>query len=454
MASYRTARHQRSMDRRRVGHRGARSQGPGQYEGTFTDSFKGQSAEGEYSGTGGGKTPDETDGVLLGSPGLTDPGKSKSSTLHLKWSRVERRFNGTWKSGENRNGKMSLRLVDNEIRGAWTTNKGTQKEPASPRLADLRWKRNGVADNVHGEVYGERKAYEDPDSGTQHNDKKLPRTVTLYVRYADYHGGPFDPGDYVDVYQTRRNYDHEPWREWHFFKNVKILSTTPVVDASIDNGSAWRLEVNVGADSYVTEVNIVAMMPLYEKAMHEGRVRWIVRPAKSKPSSEKVSDTLDDSIIKVTQANANTPEEEKAKVEAAKAWLRRPIVGSTNDATNSQTNVEVRQVFADIDGEVHEVLIGDNSVVTKGQLLLKIRNSELQVELSKTSDQTNEANLELDRLVKKLQDNIDLPVEEVEKAERERSELQKRVLTLSEQMTRLNERCELLSVKSTVDGRS
>lgn len=177
------------------------AKGPGQYEGTIAAPVKGQSAEGEDSGSSAGTTlggssgvlpgtdssfgsgsvttPAGTDGVLPGSsgslpgssgsgfpgtdisrgssaattlegsssvlpgsPGLADPGKGKSGTLQLKWSRVERRFNGTWGKGENRNGRMSLRLVGNEIRGAWTTNKEALEESGTPRLGDLLWTRN------------------------------------------------------------------------------------------------------------------------------------------------------------------------------------------------------------------------------------------------------------------------------------------------------------------------
>ncbi len=260
-------------------------------------------------------------------------------------------------------------------------------------------------------------------------------------------------------------------------------------------------------------------------------------------------------IIKVTRINADTAESEKAKDEAAKAWLRRPVVGSTHDgksfqlaghdalmhcvmtnnsealnrlltmdnydldfspgngkwtvlqiallhncvettslllrhganpsfaskgtplplelaersgrkelvalvqkylesnAPHSQTNVDVRQIFADIDGEVTKILVGHNSVVTKGQLLLGMRNDELQLELTKTSDQMTESNAELDRITKKIQDNKDLTIDEVKEMESDRSELQKRVATLTEQMKRLRERYELLYVKSTVAGK-
>src|SRR5271157_1097997 len=45
-----------------------------------------------------------------------EPGK-----IQLKWSRIERRFNGKWSEGEDRFGELSIRLADHEIRGALTT---------------------------------------------------------------------------------------------------------------------------------------------------------------------------------------------------------------------------------------------------------------------------------------------------------------------------------------------
>ena len=62
-------------------------------------------------------------------------------TLSLKWSRTERRFNGTWIDGGDRDGDLSLQLVDEEIRGAWTTSKTSKINPATPALADLLWTR-------------------------------------------------------------------------------------------------------------------------------------------------------------------------------------------------------------------------------------------------------------------------------------------------------------------------
>ena len=106
---------------------------PGLYEGTFSGTDK------DKPGYDISDVPVVREGEFGTQVVLTE---IKFGTIELKWSRVERRFNGTWRKGINRNGKMSLRLVDNEIRGAWTTSKDAQRESDSPRLADLMWKRD------------------------------------------------------------------------------------------------------------------------------------------------------------------------------------------------------------------------------------------------------------------------------------------------------------------------
>ena len=62
-------------------------------------------------------------------------------SIQVKWSRLEGRFNGAWKEGGDRSGKISLRLVDDEIRGAWTTTRKSDAKPGTPKLADLLWTR-------------------------------------------------------------------------------------------------------------------------------------------------------------------------------------------------------------------------------------------------------------------------------------------------------------------------
>ena len=100
---------------------------------------------GEWSGEDWGqvvlkKTSDaEYTGTYSDTAGK-QPGK-----IQLRWSRVERRFNGTWREGEDRFGELSVRLLGDEIRGALTTDPKSKINPATPRLADLTWTRAKAA---------------------------------------------------------------------------------------------------------------------------------------------------------------------------------------------------------------------------------------------------------------------------------------------------------------------
>ena len=81
---------------------------------------------GEYSGT------------------YTDTFREVPGTIELKWSRVERRYSGKWREGEDRYGKISVRLVKGEIRGAWTTSQDSKINSGKPDLANLLWVRPGA----------------------------------------------------------------------------------------------------------------------------------------------------------------------------------------------------------------------------------------------------------------------------------------------------------------------
>ena len=80
---------------------------------------------GEYSGT------------------FSDTVSKQPGKLSLRWSRIERRFNGTWSEGEERFGELSIRLAGDEIRGALTTDSKSKINPATPRLAPFLWTRAG-----------------------------------------------------------------------------------------------------------------------------------------------------------------------------------------------------------------------------------------------------------------------------------------------------------------------
>jgi hypothetical protein len=82
-----------------------------------------QTAAGKYAGTYRGTVGKE-------------PGK-----IQLEWSRIQRRFNGTWREGEDCFGELTIRLADNEIHGARSTDPKSNIDPATPRLADFVWAR-------------------------------------------------------------------------------------------------------------------------------------------------------------------------------------------------------------------------------------------------------------------------------------------------------------------------
>jgi serine/threonine protein kinase/WD40 repeat protein len=80
----------------------------------------------------------------------TDTFRDKRGTIQMKWSRLERRFNGTWGEGKDRHGKISVRQVGDEIRGAWTTSANSEINPGTPELADLLWVRRRAESQGEG----------------------------------------------------------------------------------------------------------------------------------------------------------------------------------------------------------------------------------------------------------------------------------------------------------------
>jgi serine/threonine protein kinase len=93
--------------------------GPHSYTGTYTDTFG------------------------------NEPGK-----IELKWSRIERRYNGTWSEGKDRFGKISVRQAGDEVRGAWTTSRNSAINPGTPRLADLLWVRSHPTEQASSTLAG------------------------------------------------------------------------------------------------------------------------------------------------------------------------------------------------------------------------------------------------------------------------------------------------------------
>jgi serine/threonine-protein kinase len=93
-----------------------------------------ETSSGEYSGT------------------YVAPSEKRSGEIQVKWSRIERRFNGTWREGEDRFGELTLRRVGDEIRGAHKTDPKSKNNPSLPTLAEITWQRAGVPQALGGGI--------------------------------------------------------------------------------------------------------------------------------------------------------------------------------------------------------------------------------------------------------------------------------------------------------------
>ncbi len=111
-----------------------------------------------------------------------------------------------------------------------------------------------------------------------------------------------------------------------------------------------------------------------------------------------------------------------------------------------------QQVFANIDGEVLEVLVGHNSAVEQGQELLRLRNRELELQIVETIGQINTSNADLDRITGVLTNNKDLKRAERDQLIGERAEALIRLDSLKGKFELLEEKQESLTVRSPIRG--
>jgi serine/threonine protein kinase/protein involved in polysaccharide export with SLBB domain len=153
-----------------------------------------QTAPGVYTGT-------YTDTVAK----EKGPGK-----IELKWSRIERRFNGTWREGgDDRSGELSVRFADNEIRGALTTSAQSKINPATPRLADLVWtranKERPLSATFTPEAYISRPDPPGVVAGEGIAWGTAVRGVQLGIRLDDQKKSDYRFGDLVGVWIYARN---------------------------------------------------------------------------------------------------------------------------------------------------------------------------------------------------------------------------------------------------------
>ena len=85
---------------------------------------------GEWTGEGWNQVTLKQVGAAEYTGTYTDTFGKEPGKIELKWSRIERRYNGKWSEGKDRFGKISVRQVGEEIRGAWTTNRKSNINPA------------------------------------------------------------------------------------------------------------------------------------------------------------------------------------------------------------------------------------------------------------------------------------------------------------------------------------
>jgi serine/threonine protein kinase len=83
----------------------------------------------------------DADGSYSGTFSQTEGGQP--GKIHVKWSRIDRRYNGTWSDGDVRFGTISLHLVDDRIQGAAATD--AKSRPNTPQLAEFIWTRGAGA---------------------------------------------------------------------------------------------------------------------------------------------------------------------------------------------------------------------------------------------------------------------------------------------------------------------
>ena len=114
----------------------------------------------------------------------------------------------------------------------------------------------------------------------------------------------------------------------------------------------------------------------------------------------------------------------------------------------------VRQhVFAKLDGDVQQVLVDHDSPVKKGELLVVEHSLDLDKELETTHGQLQQSLADIDSTNRSLIDDKEMTEADRNQKIAHVAQLEQQVISLREQMKVLDEKKELLQVKSPIDGR-
>ncbi|MFG0262907.1 MAG: efflux RND transporter periplasmic adaptor subunit, partial [Novipirellula sp. JB048] len=124
----------------------------------------------------------------------------------------------------------------------------------------------------------------------------------------------------------------------------------------------------------------------------------------------------------------------------------------TLEAEGTLTPERRREIFAPIDGEVIEVLVDHNAPVTEGQALVRLRNRDLEIQLTDIEGQIQTALAEKARNQGQLTQRKSLEPAERRALEGEVTELDTKRRVLIEKKQMLIDRAEQLTIRSPIDG--
>ncbi|QDS96709.1 GAF domain protein [Roseimaritima multifibrata] len=111
-----------------------------------------------------------------------------------------------------------------------------------------------------------------------------------------------------------------------------------------------------------------------------------------------------------------------------------------------------QQVFANIDGEVMEVLVGHNSVVEANQPLIRLKNRQLELQMVETLGQINTSVADLNRIRGVMNSSKDLSRTERDQMLGEESEAEIRLESLESKRLLLEEKSQALIIRSPIAG--
>lgn len=180
-----------------------------------------------------GKWSGRFTGTTAGTPGK----------ITLAWSRISRRFNGKWEEGEKAPfGDLSIRVVDGQIRGAYSIDKQFITDATASQLADLAWNRSTEAEPdvlkriPHlGRLFDNKQARDRIHSEESTTDKEAPspasraesETLSLLGQISK----TSPPVWAIPSTNKIENHDQSP----RFLNNDRILWGADIVDVKTGN---------------------------------------------------------------------------------------------------------------------------------------------------------------------------------------------------------------------------